>query len=267
MKIALIIFFLFLVSCYSTNQTYNTENIQPIIGGESVSSAEYPFYVQILISQKNGLTHLCGATLIRSKWVLTAAHCVYQLKKEKLFLVRETQSVKGDGGEILKIQDIFIHPEFDRVLLKNDIALIQLENPSFLNIKMSFEFNQKFENNLNLIGWGYTSYPSTSPLSLQILRSIQVAAIKECLFHPEWQDNHPIQPGMMCIYTHMDEAANCIGDSGGPLFFVDASNEIHLVGITSWGSACRKMKKWNYAGFSEVSFYRDWILDTIRLHF
>ncbi|VEN34355.1 unnamed protein product, partial [Callosobruchus maculatus] len=46
-----------------------------IIGGRNVTIEEYPYQVSI---QNNG-EHFCGGSIINTKYILTAAHCVYTI--------------------------------------------------------------------------------------------------------------------------------------------------------------------------------------------
>lgn len=46
---------------------------EQIVGGEPAPPGAYPFFSTI--TQQDG-KHICGAALIASQWVLTAAHCI-----------------------------------------------------------------------------------------------------------------------------------------------------------------------------------------------
>lgn len=45
-----------------------------IVGGEEATAGEYPW--QALLVFGNGI--ICGGSLIKNGWVLTAAHCIKQ---------------------------------------------------------------------------------------------------------------------------------------------------------------------------------------------
>ena len=49
-----------------------------IVGGTAVTSAnEFPWQVYLIMAKNTGSFSACSGSLIDSKWVLTAAHCLY----------------------------------------------------------------------------------------------------------------------------------------------------------------------------------------------
>jgi secreted trypsin-like serine protease len=54
-------------------KTVNPEGGDRIVGGRNAKSMEWPW--QVSMQERNRAFHHCGATLINSQWVLTAAHC------------------------------------------------------------------------------------------------------------------------------------------------------------------------------------------------
>ncbi|CAH1098601.1 unnamed protein product [Psylliodes chrysocephalus] len=66
----------------------------------------------------------CGASLIASKWVLSAAHCFYDLDNGPFFAVKVNNIHKVKP---VKVKEVFIHPEYETKHYRNDIALAYLE--------------------------------------------------------------------------------------------------------------------------------------------
>uniref|UniRef100_A0A3B4AG09 Uncharacterized protein n=1 Tax=Periophthalmus magnuspinnatus TaxID=409849 RepID=A0A3B4AG09_9GOBI len=208
-----------------------------IVGGNMSRAGQFPWQVSL---QYKG-EHICGGSIITSKWVLTAAHCVYGFSNpvEWGVYVGITE-LPGYGTQALEVERIIYHARY-RGKLNYDIALMKLRQPLAFNVEPICLPNHGevyVEGTMCWIsGWGATEDEGESSV---VLRSALVPLIstKVCT----QPDVYPglISPGMICAGYLEGGVDSCQGDSGGPLACPSDSSLWKLVGATSWGMGCAK---------------------------
>uniref|UniRef100_A0A8C0KL56 Serine protease 44-like n=1 Tax=Canis lupus dingo TaxID=286419 RepID=A0A8C0KL56_CANLU len=232
-----------------------------IIGGLPAPERKWPWQVSLQINEK----HMCGASLIASRWVLTAAHCIfgyveYTVKMGDIYM-RHT----SDMAVKIPVQDIVIHKDYNPLgLIENDIALVLLEFPVNFSTHIhpvclpEKAFLVQAGTECWVTGWGKLSEKETTEeLQEAELNIIRYERCNEILQTQLETSSDVVKKGMLCGYNVQGKDA-CQGDSGGPL--ACEFNETWVqVGIVSWGIGCGRK---NYPGiYTEVSLYRDWVID------
>ena len=146
-----------------------------IVGGNDVSQpGKYPWQASL---QDPDFEHHCGASLISSRWLLTAAHCVI-LKPVPNFwnIVLGINDLKQQTTHYV-VDKVVLHPHF-RIwppTRAGDIALLRLSkdvdisSPYVRPITLA-DAGQSFLNNPNcwITGWGKMNISEDLPNVLQV---------------------------------------------------------------------------------------------------
>ena len=100
------------------------------VEGKPAKLNSYPWIAALGYTSPHsvGVKYLCGGTLITTKHVITAAHCV----KDDLATVLLGEHVIGDDDdkanpEEFKVANVIKHEEYNSRSYDNDIAIIELE--------------------------------------------------------------------------------------------------------------------------------------------
>ncbi|CAL4127552.1 unnamed protein product, partial [Meganyctiphanes norvegica] len=230
-----------------------------ITGGAEVSpNLKYPWQVGLWVHDRDVN---CGGSIINSRWVLTAAHCIVDYKICQIkFRPSQVKVMVGEHNWKTTSEDhhlvtkkysikkwvthdfyIKVCQNFDNDLddyNRYDVALIELrESISFDDTirpvcLRSRDRNQYAGATATVTGWGATSTSHES----DYLKYASVVILKNSNFL--CNRHAKMSPEKLC--ARRKTGAACQGDSGGPLVVVDQNNRHVQVGVVSyqWDPKC-----------------------------
>ncbi|GJQ85428.1 hypothetical protein Trydic_g23204, partial [Trypoxylus dichotomus] len=158
------------------------------------------------------------------------------------------------GGIQYDVANIFIHPGYNAINIKNDIAIIEIDGEfDFTSDSVSLiPLDEEFigEKDCVASGWGrlYAGGPISDRLQFINLRTILNSVCQQL-----W-GSVPVGECEICSLTIAGEGV-CNGDSGSPLVCNGKQ-----IGIVSWGNPCANAIPDVY---TRISCYISWILSII----
>ncbi|XP_026739088.1 trypsin, alkaline C-like [Trichoplusia ni] len=213
-------------------------NPQRILGGSITSIETYPDMAALLFTWNwSHYNQNCGSVILNQRSVLTAAHCPGDDPPTR-WRFRVGSTWGNNGGVVHHVTTIFVHPNFNRLTLNSDIAVMRTGSTiAFTNSVAQTSiagtnYNLADNQNVMVVGWGALSQGgSMSPQ----LRHIQLRSVnqQECI--NRFSDrNSVINENNLCTAI-LDQGGlgQCSGDSGGPVYH----NGV-VVGLTSFVVSC-----------------------------
>ncbi|XP_008156959.3 transmembrane protease serine 11B-like [Eptesicus fuscus] len=226
-----------------------------IVNGVNAQTGAWPWQASM---QWKGQHH-CGASLISSRWLLSAAHCFTKKNNSKDWTVN-FGTVLNRPYLTLKVQRIISHENFSGPGVHDDIALVQLaKEVSFSKYVRRIclpEAKMKLADNDSVVVTGWGTLYMNGPLP-NILQEALVKIIDNKVCNAPHALSGLVTDNMLCAGFLSGKTDACQNDSGGPLVYPDSRNIWHLVGIVSWGDGCAKKNKPGV--YTRVTAYRDWI--------
>ncbi|ABM04433.1 peptidase S1 and S6, chymotrypsin/Hap [Psychromonas ingrahamii 37] len=255
-----------LVICVHYSSASAREISFRIVGGQESQVNDWLW----VVSLKNNVTqnHFCGGSLIGDRWVLTAAHCLF--KSGNLKLASQLTATVGEYDlssamvtPARRIQQIYIHPDYNSSTSVNDIALLKLassvNNPIFIS-PADNEVTKKAlaaTEYVTVLGWGSTiPYSSYGPITYNfpnILHDVEIPLMTDAMCTKTLGSTYTAE--MICAGLPEGGKDSCQGDSGGPL--VIQENGWKQIGIVSWGFGCATP---GHPGvYTRLALYSEWV--------
>ncbi|XP_026807478.1 serine protease Hayan-like [Rhopalosiphum maidis] len=250
----------------------DSKGVGLIVGGAKSELGEFPHMVAVGFRTSFGNPWNCGGTLISEQFVLTAAHCTHSTlgTPVRVRLGDLNLQNENDGAHPVEfsVDEIIIHPDYNKTSKYNDIALIRLDNavkfndhirPACLNNNENIDYSHK----VTATGWGSIEYGDRS--SDHLLKvDLDLIDNRQCnkLYEAESKTrtlSRGIIDSMLCAGDLAGGHDTCLGDSGGPLVVRSEKNAcvFNLIGITSFGKFCATE---NSPGvYTKVSAFLPWI--------
>jgi hypothetical protein len=253
-----------LVTTSVTGAHASTQEATPeVVGGSAALIADAPWQVALLSSAQTNAydAQFCGGSLISTQWIITAAHCVYDLVPSQLRIQAGNSALSTTtlGGK--SVAEIIVHPDYDYSVL-NDIALVRLSAPltpvanSIAPIPL-VSSTPPVGASVLVTGWGATNNAGTSyPTGLR-KATLNILADSVCSgTFAEYDSSSSLCAGK----SPFTVTAPCFGDSGGPLAY-QSGGQWRLAGLVSYGSSAGCISG-SPDGFTRVSTFVDWIQST-----
>ncbi|KAE8630601.1 hypothetical protein XENTR_v10000889 [Xenopus tropicalis] len=245
-----------------------------IIGGKNSVRGGWPWQVALRLKSSHGDGRLlCGATLISSCWVLTAAHCFKRYgNNTRSYVIRVGDYhtlVPEEYEEDMTIQQIIIHNDYRPDGNDYDIALIRLHGTAEQCVQLSThvlpaclplrrERPQKTASNCYITGWGDTGRAYSRTLQ-QATVTLLPKRVCEERYRSQFT-GRMLCAGSVKTQKHVD---SCQGDSGGPLVCERSGGSWIVYGVTSWGYGCGV--KDSPGVYTKVSAFIPWIKSVTNL--
>ncbi|XP_058066371.1 trypsin-like [Anopheles bellator] len=249
------------------NQRCDETTSARIVGGQNARFGDAPFVVSLrnLPHERRygfGSGLFCGGSLINTRLVLTAAHCLATRKPADVGVVAGVLNRYDRSGQRMQFRQVYsvlLHPDWNPKTFQADIGLVA--------VRSSFVFAVAVVKNVRAIGlpssepqegqrctiygWGRTEDANKRSGAVCLQKAdVTVLDLDRC--------NRSVSPlitvpdGALCAGSFDGLVDSCQGDSGGPLVC-----NMAVTGIVSFGWHCGLR---HFPGvYTDVFRYRQWV--------
>ncbi|KAF8763943.1 Serine proteinase stubble like protein [Argiope bruennichi] len=244
-----------------------------IIGGNDAMYGEFPWQAHIKLNKQQ-----CGGVLLNQRYVLTAAHCIYQVPLTDISIQLGVFDIQDHSRQVIAPQTFSviekkIHPDFQYQAAhpdRYDVALLKLnQDVHFHDTVIPICLPRKdwdFQGWRGVItGWGKKDVGIATRFGTRLLQKVDVPIISntQCEdWHRDKGIDITISKEMMCAGYEEGKKDACVGDSGGPLIVMVHGRWV-VAGLVSAGFGCAQEKQPGI--YHKVPTTVDWVRESIAL--
>jgi V8-like Glu-specific endopeptidase len=241
-----------------------------VVGGQVADLADWPWMIAVLRSEATTPSwndfqrQFCGATLVNSRWALTAAHCVDDtggyIEPSEIEVLLGRRDLSASEGQKIAVAEI-VTAAYEPATKRNDLALLRLASAATQQPASLVDAGTTFADGAaaKVAGWGALSEGGSYPDSLYAAE-VPMRANAYCAgayggsFHAA---------SMVCAGRPEGGVDTCQGDSGGPLMLRDSDGGWRLLGATSWGVGCARAGYPGVYAWVGADHLRSWVVTAI----
>lgn len=247
-----------------------------LYGGLATEIAEFPWTALIEYRKSNGQTgFLCGGSLINSRYVLTAAHCIQAIpsgwevigvRLGEWDLTKEQDCEHeycADAPVDMGIEKIIVHEDYaNNKSHYNDIALIRFNRSVDMSdyispVCLPIEEPQRSKNMVGLTGYaaGWGKMENGTPSNVKLKVPLKITDSESCA-NTYGRLGVTLKDTQMCAKGFEDSCGSA--STGGSPFTMQEHLNNYLYGISSLGPRSCGSKLMPEV-YTNVARYIDWI--------
>jgi len=263
-----------------TRPSYNEVPSPRIAGGSASKKGQFPW--QVLLHNIKSNAFFCGGTLISSRAVLSAAHCLNKIPAEhiKVYAGKVTSIIQNQepNQQEFRVNSYALHPGYNDKKL-HDVAILYIAPAYGSRVKWSdwvlpvclpfASLDIEEGSRATVSGYGTVGGPVLvkSPVLLSV--DVPIYEHMDCS-NKYTAAGYTRHSGVVITEDHICAGGEkgkdaCAGDSGGPLVLQDAkTGRFILVGIVSYGLSCHSDLSGTLPGvYAKTEKYIPWILNQV----
>lgn len=215
---------------------------QAVVGGYPVTDDRFGFMASIQYAGTEGSGgHFCGGSVVGSRWILTAAHCIVLTDVEpgdvQVVVGRDNLDTERAQGQTLTVDRIEVHPDYESKGTYDAALLHVTTDIAAPAIELASPGQEQLEQHgarVHVAGWG-ADFFLLGGVQAQ-LKAVDLTTVgdNQCTTNALLNGFQP--DSEICAEALLGDS--CQGDSGGPLFGNLADGRRVQVGIVSYGLGC-----------------------------